>query len=333
VRVDITLDPEPLAVEDAARRAESDGYDGAWLGETTHDPLLGCALAARSTSRIEVGTGIAIAFARSPMTLAVTANDLQVLSGGRFVLGLGSQVKAHITRRFSMPWSHPAPRMREFVLAMRAIWRSWHEGEPLDFTGDFYTHTLMTPFFTPPGHPHGAPRILLAGVGEGMTRVAGEVADGFLCHAFTTEKYLREVTVPALTQARSAAGASLDGFEISGVPFVVTGASEEEMAAATRAVREQIAFYASTPSYRPVLDVHGWGDLQGELNALSKAGRWADMGTCIDDDVLAAFAIVGEPDHVSAELRRRYGDVFTRLHLRTSLPRHTERAIVEALRQ
>jgi probable F420-dependent oxidoreductase len=223
--------------------------------------------------------------------------------------------------------------MREFVLALRAIWRSWQDDEPLNFTGDFYTHTLMTPFFTPARHAHGAPRILLAGVGEGMTRVAGEVADGFLCHAFTTEKYLREVTVPALTEARRAAGVSLDGFDISGVPFVVTGATEEELAATTRAVREQIAFYASTPSYRPVLDVHGWGDLQGELTALSKAGRWADMGTCIDDEVLAAFAVVGEPDQVSAELRRRYGDVFTRMHLRTSLPRDTERTILEGLRE
>jgi probable F420-dependent oxidoreductase len=334
VKLDITLDQDPLAVEDAARAAESDGYDGVWLGETTHDPLVGCALATRSTSRVEVGTGIAIAFARSPMTLAVTANDLQVLSSGRFVLGLGSQVKAHITRRFSMPWSHPAPRMREFVLALRAIWRCWEEDEPLDFTGDFYTHTLMTPFFTPAPHPHGAPRILLAGVGEGMTRVAGEVADGLLCHAFTTERYLREVTVPALVETRRAAGAAMDGFEISGVPFVVTGATEEQMTASARAAREQIAFYASTPSYRPVLDVHGWGELQAELTALSKAGRWADMGTCIDDEVLSAFAVVEEPDRVAAELHRRYGDVFTRVHLRlrTALPRDVELAILERLR-
>jgi probable F420-dependent oxidoreductase len=334
VKIDITLDPDPLAVEDAARTAESDGYDGVWLGETTHDPLVGCALATRSTSRVEVGTGIAIAFARSPMTRAVTANDLQVLSDGRFVLGLGSQVKAHITRRFSMPWSHPAPRMREYILALRAIWRSWHEDEPLDFTGDFYTHTLMTPFFTPAPHPHGAPRVLLAGVGEGMTRVAGEVADGLLCHAFTTERYLREVTVPALLDARTAAGATLDGFEISGVPFVVTGATEEQMTAAARAAREQIAFYASTPSYRPVLDVHGWGELQEELTALSKAGRWADMATCVDDEMLSAFAVVEEPDRVAWELQRRYGDVFTRLHLRlrTALPRDVEVGILERLR-
>jgi len=332
MKIDISLDPDPLAVEDAASTAESDGYDGVWLGETSHDPLVGCALAARSTTHVEVGTGIAIAFARSPMTLAVTANDLQVLSGGRFVLGLGSQVKAHVTRRFSMPWSHPAPRMREFVLALQTIWRSWHDGEPLDFTGDFYTHTLMTPFFTPAAHPHGPPRIFLAGVGEGMTRVAGEAADGLVCHAFTTERYLREVTVPALADARRASGETLHGFEISGVPFVVTGTTEEQMTAAARAAREQIAFYASTPSYRPVLDLHGWGDLQGELTALSKAGRWADMGTCIDDEVLAAFAVVAEPDRVAAELLRRYGDVFTRMHLRTALPRQIELTVLDRLR-
>ena len=313
MKLDITLDQDPLAVEDAARAAESDGYDGVWLGETTHDPLVGCALATRSTSRVEVGTGIAIAFARSPMTLAVTANDLQVLSSGRFVLGLGSQVKAHITRRFSMPWSHPAPRMREFVLALRAIWRCWEEDEPLDFTGDFYTHTLMTPFFTPAPHPHGAPRILLAGVGEGMTRVAGEVADGLLCHAFTTERYLREVTVPALVETRRAAGAAMDGFEISGVPFVVTGATEEQMTASARAAREQIAFYASTPAYRSVLDHHGWGDLQPELTRMSKEGKWVEMGGLIDDDMVRTFAAVGDVPTVARELRERWDGAATRL--------------------
>jgi probable F420-dependent oxidoreductase len=334
MKVDITLDAAPLGAEDVARGAESDGYDGAWFGETTHDSLVACALAARSTSRIEVGTGVAIAFARSPMALAVTANDLQVLSGGRFTLGLGSQVKAHITRRFSMPWSHPAPRMREFVLALRAIWRSWHEGEPLNFAGDFYTHTLMTPFFTPAPHSHGAPRVVVAGVGEGMTRVAGEVADGLVCHPFTTERYLREVTLPALAEARAMTGASLDGFTVSGAPFIVTGTNEKEMRAAARAAREQIAFYASTPSYRPVLDAHGWGELQGELNALSKAGRWSDMGSCIDDEMLSAFAVKAEPDRVGAEIGRRYGDLFTRVHLnfRTPVPKNVELAIAEELR-
>lgn len=334
MRIDTTLTAEPLEAEAAARAAEADGYDGVWVGETTHDALLGCTLAGRATSSVQVGTGIAIAFARSPMTLAIGANDLQLLTGGRFVLGLGSQVKAHITRRFSMPWSSPAPRMREFVLAVRAIWRSWQEGVPLDFAGDFYTHTLMPPFFDPGPNPHGPPPVFLAAVGDHMTRVAGEIADGLLCHGFTTERYLREVTLPNLEAGRRAAGASMDGFQISGLPFVVTGETEEAMAAAARATREQIAFYASTPSYRPVLDVHGWGELQTELTALSKAGRWAEMADRIDDDVLRAFAVVAEPAGVAAEIRRRYGDLFTRLHLyaKSPLPRDVELSIVRALR-
>jgi probable F420-dependent oxidoreductase len=334
MKVDTNFDADPRAVRDKAREAEADGYDGVWLGETTHDPLPGCALAGQGTSRIDVGTGIAVAFARSPMTLAVTANDLQLLTGGRFLLGLGSQVKAHITRRFSMPWSHPAPRMREFILALRAIWRSWQPGEPLEFTGQFYTHTLMTPFFNPGPNPYGPPRVFLAGVGDMMTRVAGEVADGFLCHGFTTERYLRKVTVPALAEGRRAVGASLDGYEISGLPFVVTGTSEAEMERSALAVKEQIAFYASTPAYRPVLEVHGWADLQAELTSMSKAGRWTQMRDLIDDEILDAFAIVAEPGRVAEAIRNRYGDIFTRLHLylKAPLPRDVELSIVAALR-
>jgi probable F420-dependent oxidoreductase len=313
VKVDITADADPRTYAERAREAEAAGYDGLWLGETAHDPLTGCALAGQATSRISVGTGIAVALARSPMTLAVTANDLQLTTQGRFLLGLGSQVKAHITRRFSMPWSHPGPRMREFVLAMRAIWRSWQHGEPLNFTGEFYSHTLMTPFFNPGPNPYGPPRVLLAGVGDLMTAVAGEVADGFLCHGFTTERYLREVTVPMLARGRP--GGDLAGYEVSGSPFVATGRTEEEFEAARRGVREQIAFYGSTPAYRGVLELHGWGELSDELHRLSLEGRWTDMGTAIDDTVLNAFAVVAEPGDVAAELLRRYGDVMTRMTL------------------
>lgn len=200
----------------AAAEAERAGYAGVWTSEVRHDPFIAVALAASVTERIELGTAIALAFARSPMTTAMQANDLQMLSQGRLLLGLGSQIRAHITRRFSMPWSHPAPRMREYILAMRAIWECWNNGSKLDFRGDFYSHTLMTPFFNPGPNPYGAPRVLLAGVGAAMTRVAGEVADGFLCHGFTTERYLREVTLPAL-------GRTGAGFEVSGSPLVVTG--------------------------------------------------------------------------------------------------------------
>jgi probable F420-dependent oxidoreductase len=334
MKVDISVGADPRATGEQARAAEADGYDGVWLGETTHDPLLGCALAGQATAHADVGTGIAVAFARSPMTLAVAANDLQLLTGGRFLLGLGSQVKAHITRRFSMPWSHPAPRMREFVLAMRAIWRSWQQGEPLDFTGEFYSHTLMTPYFNPGPNPFGPPRVFLAGVGDVMTRVAAEVADGFLCHGFTTEQYLRQVTVPALAKGRRAVGASLDGYDIKGVPFIVTGTSEAEMEQSARAARAQIAFYASTAAYRPVLEVHGWGDLQAELAPMSKAGRWEQMQQLIDDDVLDAFAIVAEPGRLAESIKKRYGDTFTRLdlHLPTSLPKDVALSILAALR-
>jgi len=300
---------------EAAVAAQQAGYAGAWTSEIKHDPFLTLALAAVATDTIELGTSITVAFARNPMSMAVQANDLQLLSRGRLLLGLGSQIKPHITRRFGMPWSHPAARMREYILALRAIWSSWNDGTRLNFRGDFYTHTLMTPFFNPGPNPHGAPRVLLAGVGEAMTAVAGEVADGFLCHGFTTERYLREVTVPALTRGRP--GGDLAGYEVSGSPLVVTGRTEEELEAARRGVREQIAFYGSTPAYRGVLEQHGWAGLSDELHRLSLEGRWTDMGTAIDDTVLNAFAVVAEPGDVAAELLRRYGDVMTRMTLYT----------------
>lgn len=296
-----------------ARIQEDAGYDGIWAAETAHDPFLTLAMAARETTRLELGTGIAVAFARNPMTLAQSANDLQLLSEGRFILGLGSQIKAHITRRFSMPWSHPAPRMREMILAMRAIWACWNEDAKLDFEGDFYTHTLMTPFFNPGPNPHGTPRVFLAGVGALMTEVAGEVADGFLCHGFTTEAYLREHTVPALERGLAKRGRDRTGFEISFPAFVVTGRTEEQMASAAKAVRQQIAFYGSTPAYKPVLEHHGWGELQGELNALSKQGKWVEMGDLIDDTMLATFAVVAPPEELAAGLLQRFGDIVTRL--------------------
>lgn len=296
-----------------AKEAEDFGYDGIWVPETSRDPFLPLVLATEHTERLEIGTSIAVAFARSPMTLANTAYDLTQYSKGRFILGLGSQIKPHITKRFSMEWSKPAARMREMVLAMHAIWDSWMTGSKLDFKGDFYTHTLMTPFFNPGPHEYGHPRVFLAGVGPLMTEVAGEVCDGFFCHGFTTEKYLREVTLPALEEGRKKAGKSLEGFEICGPSFVVTGNTEEEMESAKVGTRRQIAFYGSTPAYRPVLECHGWGELQTDLNRLSKEGRWEEMGTLIDDEILETFAVVGEPESIGPELRKRYGDVISRL--------------------
>ncbi|TVR27916.1 MAG: LLM class F420-dependent oxidoreductase [Ilumatobacter sp.] len=299
-----------------AREAEQAGYAGVWTAETAHDPFLPLLLAAEHTTDIELGTSIAVAFARNPMTLANTAWDLQSFSGGRFVLGLGSQIKPHITKRFSMEWSHPAARMREMIQAIRAIWDCWENGTKLAFRGDFYTHTLMTPFFTPDASDlgdFGVPKIFLAGVGELMTEVAGEVCDGFLCHGFTTEKYLREVTLPALERGRAKAGKTMEGFEIVGPSFVVTGNDEAELEAAAAGTRQQIAFYGSTPAYRNVLEVHGWGGMQDELNALSKQGKWVEMGGLIDDEILNTFAVVGEPEQIAPELHRRYGDVIQRI--------------------
>jgi probable F420-dependent oxidoreductase len=300
----------------AAKEAEAAGYSGVWTAETSHDPFFPLLLAAEHTETLELGTSIAVAFARNPMTLANIGWDLQAYSKGRFNLGLGSQIKPHITKRFSMEWSHPAPRMREMILAIRAIWDTWENGTPLNFRGDYYTHTLMTPFFTPDRADlagFGVPKIFLAGVGELMTEVAGEVCDGFLCHGFTTERYLREVTIPALERGRAKAGKTMEGFEIVGPSFVVTGNTEEEMAAAAAGTRQQIAFYGSTPAYRGVLDIHGWGGLQDELNTLSKAGKWVEMGNLIDDEILNTFAVVGEPETVAPELHRRYGDVIERI--------------------
>ncbi|MBU3704139.1 MAG: LLM class F420-dependent oxidoreductase [Ilumatobacteraceae bacterium] len=301
---------------ESAKEAEAAGYSGAWTAETNHDPFFPLLLAAEHTKTIELGTSIAVAFARNPMTLANIGWDLQSYSKGRFILGLGSQIKPHITKRFSMEWSHPAARMREMILAIRAIWDTWENGTPLNFRGDFYTHTLMTPFFTPDRADlagFGTPKIFLAGVGELMTEVAGEVCDGFICHGFTTEKYLREVTLPALKRGRAKAGKSMDGFEIVGPSFIVTGNTESEMQQAAAGTRQQIAFYGSTPAYKGVLDIHGWGGLQDELNTLSKQGKWVEMGGLINDEILNTFAVVGSPEQVAPELKRRYDDVIQRI--------------------
>jgi len=303
---------EPGSVGAAAKSAEEAGYDGLWAPETGHDPFLALALASQSTEKVLLGTGIAVAFARNPMTLASLANDLQLYSRGRFALGLGSQIKAHIEKRFSMPWSHPAPRMRELILAMRAIWDCWNNGTKLEFRGQFYTHTLMTPFFNPGPNPFGPPKVFLAAVGEHMTRVAAEVADGLLVHGFTTERYLKEVTTPVLEESLKAAGKDRAQFQVSYPGFVVTGTNEEEMVAAAQAVKAQIAFYGSTPAYRPVLELHGWGDLQGELNVLSKQGKRKEMGELISDEVLAAFAVQGTPEEIPGKVLERYGSVVDR---------------------
>jgi probable F420-dependent oxidoreductase len=301
------------AAASAAVEAEKGGYDGWFAVETQIDPFLGCLLAAERTERIEIGTGIAVAFARNPMTAALQANDVQALSGGRFILGLGSQIKPHITRRYSMPWSHPAPRMREFILAIRAIWDTWATGAELNFEGEFYSHTLMAPFFDPGPNPHGNPKIMLAAVGPLMTQTAGEVADGVLIHGFSTERYLREATLPALDKGFEKAGRTGEGFEITAPAFVVARDTEEEIAEGVQTIRDQIGFYGSTPAYKPVLELHGWGELGDELKAMTKKGEWDKLGSMIDDEVLNTFAVIGTPEEAIAEVKKRYGDVCTRI--------------------
>jgi probable F420-dependent oxidoreductase len=313
MKVDGGVPSDLAVVPEAAREAEAAGYDGAWSVETGHDVFLPLLLAAEHTERLELGTAIAVAFPRSPMHLAAVASDLQSYSKGRLLLGLGSQIKAHIEKRFSATWIKPAARMRELILATRAIWDCWNNGTKLDFRGEFYSHTLMTPFFNPGPNPYGPPKVFLAAVGARMTEVAGEVCDGLLAHGFTTEAYLRETTLPALERGLEKAGRSRAEFEISLPVFVVTGVNDEEMAKADRGVREQIGFYGSTPAYRGVLETHGWGDLQSELNSLSKQGEWTEMGRLIDDDVRDAFAVVGEPEEIPTLIRKRYGDIVDRV--------------------
>ena len=298
-----------------ARDRETAGYDGLWTAETGHDPFLTLLPVAEHTEHVQIGTAIAVAFARNPMNTAYLANDLQLYSKGRFLLGLGSQVKPHIERRFAMPWSHPAPRMREYVQALHAIWDAWNTGERLNFRGEFYSHTLMTPFFSPGPNPYGPPKVYLAAVGDHMTRTAAEVCDGIQPHAFTTERYLREHTLPIIQEGLTSSGRTPADFSIAFSAFVVTGRTEEQMAAAAQGVRQQIAFYGSTPSYRTVLELHGWGELGVELNRLSRStddDRWARMGELIDEDVLTTFAVVAEPDQVGPALVARFGDTVDR---------------------
>ncbi|MEU4242827.1 TIGR03617 family F420-dependent LLM class oxidoreductase [Actinoplanes sp. NPDC026619] len=304
----------PLEVQDAAAQAERDGYDGFGAAETRHDVFTSLALAARATSAITLQSGIAVAFARNPMTLAIQANDLQLISGGRFQLGLGSQVQPHIERRFAMPWSKPAARMEEFVAAVRAIWECWRTGERLNFRGEFYRHTLMTDFFNPGPNPHGNPPVFLAAVGERMTAVAGRAADGMLVHPLTSPDYLRERTLPILREARDG---SLDGFQLGLSAFVVLGADAAARSAAEQAVKGQIAFYASTPAYRPVFELHGWGELADQLNGLSRRQAWAEMTALITDEVLDTFAVGGD---VATGLRDRFGDTIDRISFYTPYP-------------
>ncbi|HZO08820.1 MAG TPA: TIGR03617 family F420-dependent LLM class oxidoreductase [Myxococcota bacterium] len=294
-----------LGCEARAAKLEAQGFSAAWSVEGQHDPFLPLALAARGTHHLELGTAIAVAFARNPMTCAQVAWDLQALSQGRFILGLGTQIRPHIEKRFSQPWSRPAARMREFALAVRAIWGCWGGGEKLDFRGEFYTHTLMTPFFQPGPLPSGPPRLFLAGVGPKLTEVAGEVADGFLVHPFHSPAFLRAETLPALLRGLARSGRTRADLAVSCQTIVAMGANAEQIETARQKARGQISFYGSTPSYKGVLEHHGRPTLQPELNRLSKQGRWAEMLGLVDDELFDAIAVSGTPAEVGRRLRER----------------------------
>lgn len=290
----------------AAKQFEDQGFDGVLSFEGPHDPFIPLALAAASTKRVELTTGIAIAFARNPMICAQLANDLQLVSEGRFILGLGTQIRPHIERRFSQTWSHPNRRMHEFVRAIRAIWDCWNGGAPLDFRGEFYTHTLMTPIFMPGANPHGLPPIYLAAFGPGMVTVAGEVADGWIVHPLHTRSYVLEQALPALRKGLAKAGRGEDSCKISAQVITMVGENDEQIAKARDNARAQLAFYSSTPAYKVVLDHNGWGDIQPKLNRLTKEGKWLDMLAYITDDMLDGIGVSGTPAQVAAELVNRY---------------------------
>lgn len=311
------LTTNPLDGARQARELEQLGYAGGFTFDGRHDPFLPLLAAASATEKLELSTAIAVAFARSPMLLAQLAWDLQLASQGRFTLGLGSQIKAHIERRFSMPWSHPAERMRELVLAIRAIWACWQDGEKLAFTGKFFTHTLMPPLLSPDPSPFGKPKIYLAGVGPAMTEVAGEVGDGFIVHPLNSSASLETLTLPALAAGRAKAGENLDNFDISCQIIVAAGDTEEEMNTAIATIRGQIAFYASTPAYKVILDCHGWGDLQPVLQQMTRENRWDLMTELVSDEMLDAFAVVGHTSEIASKIRKKAGDGVTRISLVT----------------
>jgi probable F420-dependent oxidoreductase len=300
---------DPREARATFRRLEEIGYDGAFSFEAKLDPFLPLAVAAEHTSGLRLGTAVAIAFARNPMNLANLAHGLQTITGGRFVLGLGSQVRPHIERRFGMPWSRPAARMHELVLAIKAILDCWEGRSKLDFRGEFYQHTLMIPAFDPGPNPFGPPPILTGGFGPRMTAVAGEVADGFIAHPFNSRESLLRNTLPALEQGLARSGRRRDRFEIICATLVVTADGEEEMERVRLAARKQLAFYGSTPAYRPTLECHGWEGLHADLNRLSKAGRWDDMTGLIDDEILDTIAVVGPRHDIARRIRERLAGI------------------------
>lgn len=307
MRLDHYLRADLPGVASIAGELEALGFDGLYTAEGPHEPFAPLMLAAEHTRRPTLYTNIAVAFARSPMDLAQTANDLQLASGGRFVLGVGSQIRPHIENRFSMPWGRPVARMRDLVGAVKAIQRAWDQRQPLEFRGNLYRHTLMTPFFDPGPNPHGPPPVWVAGLGPSMMRAAAEVGDGLLVHPFHSGAFVHDAVVPAIGAGLAASGRDRARFTVTAIAIVCTGATDVEIETATAGVRRLLSFYGSTPAYRVALEPHGWGSLQEELNRLTKAGRWEEMPALIDDEVLDTLAVRGAPAEIGGRLRARYG--------------------------
>ena len=332
MKIDVVLSPDfPQRTPAAAQAAEAFGFDGVWTNETQHDPFLPLTLVAEHTQRVNFGTAIAVSFARSPTTLAHTAWDLAAQSSGRFILGLGTQVRAHIVRRFGMPWPESvAGLLREQIGALRAIWNCWATGEPLNFRGQHVSLTLMTPFFTPPPMAHPRIPIFIAGVNEALCQLAGEVGDGFFVHPLHTVHYLREVVQPALARGRERSGREASQVQVVVTAFAHTSPEEKDF------VRQQIAFYASTRSYRPVMALHGWGEVAERLTRLAARGGWAEMGNLISDEMLSAFSVGASPDELGAALLERYTGVADRLMLYLPFSPESDRAfwprLVQSLR-
>lgn len=305
---------QPSAVPDEAHRARRLGYDGFFTAETQHDPFLPLALAGVAEPDLELGTAIAVAFPRSPMVTAMIAWDLAQMSAGKFMLGLGTQVRGHIVRRFSTVWDSPGPRLREYILSMRAIWDCWQNSKPLAFDGDFYKFSLMTPFFDPGPIQHPDIPVYIAGVGPYLSRLAGEECQGFHVHPFHTVQYLDGVVLPAIRQGAEARGRSIDDVERVTTVFVVTGESDSEIEQAMEPVRQQISFYASTPSYRPVLEANGW-DFGAKLSAMSKRGQWDKMPEVVPDEAVTSVAVIAPIDRLGRAIKDRYGDRVQRVGL------------------
>jgi probable F420-dependent oxidoreductase len=306
VRIATTVPTEaPSRSGELFERLERIGYDTGFSFEAKHDPFLPLALASQTTSALRLGTAVAIGFARNPMVLANVGYDLQQMSAGRFVLGLGSQIRPHIQNRFSETWSQPAARMRELVLAIRAIWDRWEGKSELHFDGDFYRHTLMIPAFDPGPNPYGPPPVFIGGFGPRMIEVVGEVADGLIVHPFNSRRSLDELVVPALVRGLLTADRDAPAIEIVWVMMVVTWGTDEEQATAIQSVKDQLAFYGSTPAYAPVLALHGYEELHNELNRMSKAGRWPEMAALIPDDFVEQIAVVGPRREIAAKIVAR----------------------------